>query len=130
MYTYIIESQGLYKIGKAKDIEVRLKAYDTHNPNYTLLKVYHGDYELWLQRKYHKNKVKGEWYSMSQEEVIEICDIKFPNGVEPIVYKEKIKGRAMTTEEINEEIRILKIERKNRKILDKITMHEMQNIKI
>ena len=75
MYTYIIESQGLYKIGKALNIEKRLKGYRTHNPTFQLVKTIPGDYENILHKAYWEKRSHLEWYKLSQEDVDEIENI-------------------------------------------------------
>ena len=72
MYTYIIESQGLYKIGKARDVAKRLKSYKTHNPVFQLIKTISGDYEDQLHRAFYKKRSHLEWFKLTEEDVTDI----------------------------------------------------------
>ena len=74
LYTYIIESQGYYKIGKSIDMEQRLGDYNTHNPVYKLICVIKGDYEDELHEKYDNKRFKLEWFSLTEDEVNQILN--------------------------------------------------------
>ena len=43
-------------------MEKRFKAYDTHNPNYQLVKQLEGDYEAYLHYYFQVYRVKNEWF--------------------------------------------------------------------
>lgn len=60
MTTYILESQGHYKIGKTKNLNERLKMFDTHCFEFKLIKIIFGDYEDILHRKFANKRVKLE----------------------------------------------------------------------
>jgi hypothetical protein len=75
MYTYTIESQGLYKIGKAKNVEKRIKAYKTHNPMFKLIKTIEGDYEEQLHIIYKNKRSHLEWFNLTQDDVLNVENI-------------------------------------------------------
>jgi len=58
--TYIIESQGHYKIGKTKDLETRVKVFDTHCFSFTVVKLIHLDIEEALHEIFKHKRVKLE----------------------------------------------------------------------
>lgn len=72
MYTYIIESQNLYKIGKTNNVENRMSAYNTHTAVYRLIRVYDGNYEDYLHNRFKDKKSHLEWYKLSEEDIISI----------------------------------------------------------
>jgi hypothetical protein len=61
---YLIESSDYYKIGYARDIDRRLKQYNTHNPDYIVIDIKEGDTkdEALLHRKCKEFRIKGEWF--------------------------------------------------------------------
>ncbi len=72
MYTYIIESQGVYKIGKAINVENRLSGYRTHNPFFKHIVTYEGDYEELLHKKFKDKNVRLEWFKLDEGDLSEI----------------------------------------------------------
>jgi len=71
--TYIIkDASGLFKIGKSKNIERRIKALQTSNPTIELVLTIEGDIELNLHEKYAALRVKGEWFKLSELQINEI----------------------------------------------------------
>lgn len=69
MYTYIMKSHDLYKIGKAIDVNRRIKGFKVGNPDIELVKTIDGNYENHLH-KYHKEKRKsGEWFNLNTEDI-------------------------------------------------------------
>jgi hypothetical protein len=80
-YVYLIESQGYYKIGKAKNFTQRTKHLDTIMPiDTTLIYSFHSqDYtnaEKTLHNKYKHLRHKGEWFALTEQEINEIMSIK------------------------------------------------------
>ncbi len=83
-FVYLLETNGVYKIGKAKDVEVRVKSLQTGTP--TELKLVHkietNDYsrlEKFLHDSLDYRRVRGEWFELSEKEVAKICTISdFP----------------------------------------------------
>lgn len=72
MYTYIIESQGLYKIGKATDVEKRMSNFKTGNPSFILIKTIEGDHESFLHKHFKEKRSHLEWFSLSEEDISSI----------------------------------------------------------
>lgn len=79
MYTYIMKSHDLHKIGKAINVEERIKIFRTGNPTIEVIKVIEGNYESILHKYYKEKRVCGEWFNLTKEEidyidtVIKIC---------------------------------------------------------
>lgn len=70
--TYLIRDEeiGLIKIGKSKDIYLRMK---TIGKKRLKLIAYVGrDIEVYLHKLYQRARVKGEWFNLTDEEVEEI----------------------------------------------------------
>lgn len=69
---YLMESGEYYKIGYAKDVEKRMKAYSTHNPNFKLIDSLVGTKEV--ENTLHKLckdfQVKSEWFYKKDEILI------------------------------------------------------------
>jgi hypothetical protein len=79
-YIYLIKSQNLYKIGRAKKIKDRIRAYKTENPFgiEILLQVKVDNYikeENMLLDMFKEKKVRGEWFSLNEEDVELIKEI-------------------------------------------------------
>lgn len=78
---YLIKQEGkeqnYLKIGYTKDIDDRLKAYNTHNANFELLETFEGekDIETYAHKLLNQLKYKGEWYIESNEiyTIWELC---------------------------------------------------------
>jgi T5orf172 domain len=69
-YIYVLKSNNLYKIGRARNIEGRLKTYRTENPFGIEVVLYRqvDDYietEKGLLKKFEDKKVRGEWFDLS-----------------------------------------------------------------
>lgn len=73
--TYIIldESSLYYKIGKSKNPRKRLKTLSTGNPNMKLITIINENIETSLHRKYKSNLISGEWFSLQNQDIIDIC---------------------------------------------------------
>jgi hypothetical protein len=102
MYTYIIESQGYHKIGRAKNVLTRMKNYDTHNPLYTILKIYEGDYEEWLHVQFRKKHVKLEWYKLSEEDIEQLPTMQMPVAISIEDVIEQCSPKAYTNKQLSE----------------------------
>ncbi len=74
MLTYILKSNNLYKIGKTKDIEQRLKSYHIHSPGFQLIRLIESDIEKELHNLYKVKRKKGEWFKLTEEDILEIDD--------------------------------------------------------
>jgi hypothetical protein len=68
MKTYIIESQGYYKIGSTKDIVRRIMGFKNHNPKFDLIKCYDGDFEIALHYRLRAKCYYGEWFSLEERD--------------------------------------------------------------
>ena len=75
-YFYIIGSRGDYKLGYTKNIKKRLSQYYTHNPDIQLLYLYKGSDSYQIERDMHSKycgfRVSGEWFKLSESELIDI----------------------------------------------------------
>jgi len=69
MYTYIMKSHDLHKIGRAIDVDNRLKGFLTGNPYIELVKTIDGNHEKKLHTLFKDKRVKGEWFNLSQEDI-------------------------------------------------------------
>lgn len=66
--TYFIRCNDKVKIGRTQDVQRRLKALQTANPDtLTLLGYIEGDLERYLHNKFQKHHFRGEWYYLDQE---------------------------------------------------------------
>jgi len=64
--TYLMESNGKYKIGKSKNPIKRLKTLGTGNPDIKLIGVCNIP-EKTLQYKYRDYRFKGEWFKFDDK---------------------------------------------------------------
>ena len=66
---YLIECDAYYKIGYTKNLENRLREYDTLNPSYKLLDFKEGSYEdeTTLHKLCKKFLFKGEWFHKNDQ---------------------------------------------------------------
>lgn len=96
MYTYIIKSHDLHKIGKAKDVKKRMKEFSTGNPSIELIKTIDGDYESYLHKNYKDKRVVGEWFKLTNEDINNI-DKLVENGIRTI---DTIKGSNKFVEKV------------------------------
>lgn len=72
--TYILKDtmSGLSKIGRAVDVNKRVKALCVANPNLEIYHIIDKDIEKELHRKYLPFKIKSEWFNLSEKELEEI----------------------------------------------------------
>lgn len=73
-YIYVIQSQGLYKIGMTGNLADRLKAFKTSLPGgmrpiRTKLVDHAGKAETFLHEKFAGKRLNGEWFNLSEEDV-------------------------------------------------------------
>lgn len=75
-FIYVIECAGLFKIGLAKNLSVRLATFETGNPlplktfafrrvpaiSATLV-------ESWLHQHFAKSRLRGEWFALNPAEI-------------------------------------------------------------
>ena len=67
-YVYIIECDGYYKIGRAKDVKRRLKQLQTGTPSTMIvIREYATEQapklEAYLHQRLYKRNVRGEWFA-------------------------------------------------------------------
>jgi len=72
-YVYILKtSDDVYKIGVAKDVESRVRQLQTGSvEEITLVNKFLSEFpfkiESTLHRKYNRNRINGEWYYLTEE---------------------------------------------------------------
>lgn len=78
--TYIMydESTDLYKIGKSVDIQFREKTLAGQIPRIKTILYCKSDIERTLHIKYSCNRVRGEWFKLSSDDILDIIkEFKF-----------------------------------------------------
>lgn len=77
-FVYLVESIGVYKIGKSKKVTSRISRFETIFPaDIALIHVFHTpDMVKSESDLHHKYRDRGEWFDLSKEQVAEICAIK------------------------------------------------------
>ena len=79
-YVYLIGSKayGWYKIGKAKDVSVRLKEIGILLPFKVeaigVWVVWQGNVESQLHKKYEQNRIHGEWFKFTPKEIYTLLE--------------------------------------------------------
>lgn len=78
-YVYLIynEQNNFFKIGYSKNPLKRKKTLQGQEPNIALLKVWEKDvsFEKFLHKKYYKNRIRGEWFEFSFQELWELREL-------------------------------------------------------
>ena len=80
-FVYIAHTKNTnqYKIGSTGNIEKRLKTFKTGNPHITIIATKQSYNRLADERIMHKlfkkNKISGEWFALSSEQLIEAIDV-------------------------------------------------------
>jgi len=69
MYTYIIKSGDLHKIGKTKDVTKRVDSFKCGNPYIEHVKTIEGNYESYLHTVYKSKRVKREWFNLTSDDL-------------------------------------------------------------
>lgn len=82
-YIYILKSLDLYKIGKSKDGEQRIKGYKTYNPHgIEVVLIARVKFYEHLEKKIHKifdkKRITGEWFRLDKKDVVETKKVIFP----------------------------------------------------
>lgn len=86
MYVYLIGSKafGWFKIGKAKDIAVRLDKIGILLPfkveAIAVWAVWSGNVEAALHRKYRDNRIHGEWFRFTKQEIKKLLETPVDNA--------------------------------------------------
>jgi hypothetical protein len=78
MYTYIIKSGEYYKIGKTIDPNKRFSQYNTHNPDYNIVKLIKGNCEKYLHKIYKHKHSHLEFYHLAAEDINSIDEYSIP----------------------------------------------------
>lgn len=107
---YLMESGEYYKIGYAKDVEKRMKAYNTHNPNYKLIDVMEGTKsdEAALHELCGEYQDKLEWFTKVPEILIIWKIYKKNAQLTQKIYKNNIQLIQKKNQEISNDIKYLK----------------------
>lgn len=68
--TYLIKNQtGFTKIGKALNPSDREKTLQAEEPTIYLFAICEKDIETKLHERYNKNRVRGEWFDLSEKQI-------------------------------------------------------------
>ncbi|ONU47771.1 hypothetical protein A8E62_32145 [Burkholderia cenocepacia] len=100
-HLYILTDGGSTKIGITEDLDKRMRAYNTHNPNYRQYRVFDCDIQEAKRieaavKSYYKDKLSGsskEWFQVPPEQILEMVTVLFnkPRGsLIPIVHGVKM----------------------------------------
>jgi hypothetical protein len=73
--TYLMKdkSTNLYKIGFSKNPLKREKTLQSQKPCIEIVKIWNKNIEKELHNTYHKNRVRGEWFDLTNIQVKYIC---------------------------------------------------------
>jgi len=76
-YIYVLKCKNLYKIGRTKNLQSRIRIYKTENPFGTkiILKKKVNNYikkEKYLLEKFKSIRVRGEWFKLKEINIKEI----------------------------------------------------------
>ncbi len=73
--TYLMKDNhsGLYKIGRSKTPGLRENTLQSEKPDTILVKTWDENIEKILQTKYHRDRKRGEWFSLTPLQVRYIC---------------------------------------------------------
>lgn len=72
---YIIKdfNTNLYKIGKSIDPIRREKTLQSEKPTLKIIKIFKKDHEYELHQKYNRERIRGEWFKLSNLQIKYIC---------------------------------------------------------
>ena len=76
-YVYVIKCQDYYKIGKANNVDSRLRDLQVSNPyDLELIKTFEVDdgfrFEKFLHKTFKNKHSRGEWFKLSREDLVKI----------------------------------------------------------
>lgn len=82
-YVYIVQNNGLCKIGMTDNVKKRLKQFRIGNPTeFTVIALYEHDNPLILEQalhhKFYKKNMNGEWFNLESgdiEQIDKICEV-------------------------------------------------------
>lgn len=76
-YIYVFQMGSYYKIGVSNEYLKRLKHIDRNSP-YPVNYIYHGNNVVGLEQELHhhfnNSRIKGEWFSLTEEELLWIMN--------------------------------------------------------
>jgi len=67
--TYIMHDGSLYKIGKSKNPEQRLKQIKTSNPKANLICYGNAVNEKYMHDRFYRSRVDGEWFNLNDDQL-------------------------------------------------------------
>ena len=76
-YLLIDHNTGYYKIGRSKNPEKREKTLQSEKPNIELICICKVNIEKELHKKYMLNRIRGEWFFLSNQQIAEIKQLFF-----------------------------------------------------
>lgn len=99
---YIIECQGLYKIGKTNDLKWRIGQLQGANPldirvAHVIYTEKHSLVELALHSIFADNRVRGEWFQLSQNDLELIKSMSVDDILDRAVFTQNIASAVKTT---------------------------------
>lgn len=75
-FIYVIESNGLYKIGRSEKLGKRIKQYETTNPAFEVKYLYPVTDPVKAEAKlldfFRPKRVKGEWHRMEFGDLVDV----------------------------------------------------------
>ncbi len=73
-HTYIMcdKNTGFYKIGKSAKPKFRERTLQSEKPTIELVMVFKADAELNLHSRYERKRIRGEWFALSSDDLIDI----------------------------------------------------------
>lgn len=85
-YVYLIEANRLYKIGRTKDINKRMKQLQTGNPHaIILIKLYETENSIKLEAYIHQTlkdqNIRNEWFRLDNPNSIDTIVSKYDRSV-------------------------------------------------
>lgn len=78
-YVYFIYSQYGWKIGKTRNVHIRMKTFDVKLPFDFELRYYittnqKGVLEVKFHRFFKDKRINGEWFDISEKDIIDACE--------------------------------------------------------
>jgi len=83
------ESSNLYKIGKSKNIHFREKTLAGQIPKIKTILHLPKDIEFTLHSYYAKKRVRGEWFSLSADDILDLIKLYEFKETDPKNWKKK-----------------------------------------
>lgn len=72
IYTYLMLDGKYVKIGKSKNPKFREATLQAQKPSIELYATTNSNIETYLHKLFDKNRVRGEWFELSNEEIVGI----------------------------------------------------------